>query len=152
MKRILLLIVAIAFLGACSSVPLVENEKYHDLVGEWEVIDNTFPNGDEWGDSHYEFSPDGLLTIHHWLNPIVKMGNRNEGTWKLTRISSTAYSTESVDQGENNDPNWEMGKAMKMTYRLKDDRTLYLSWGDNMSKKQYLVLKPCDQTCRRENP
>lgn len=140
------------FLSSCSSVPVNENEHFLELVGNWEVIDNTFPNGDKWGDSHYEFSPEGSLTIHHWLNPMLKMGNKNVGTWQITRVGSRSYYGKVIDKGESDDPNWTIGKGMGMSYRMKDNGHLFLSWNDSMAKGNYLVLKKCDQTCRRENP
>lgn len=83
---------------------------------------------------------------------MLKMGNRNIGTCEITGISRGSYYTKAVNQGESEDPNWKVGKVMIMRYKIKDDVMLYLCRDDGFSKGHYIVLKPCDETCRRENP
>lgn len=147
------LILMAVLLAGCSSIPVRENENFHQLVGVWEVTGNTYPDGASWKDSHYEFTDDGNLSIHHWQVNSTRTGDRNVGKWKITRISSASYTGLLYDPAEGGMNADDIGKKMTMQYRFDKDGNLNLGWknadSSSFSKGTYLILEKCDESCKR---
>lgn len=85
--RIILIISLIAsVVSGCDNIPLYETDSYGNLIGTWNINDNTHDDA-PWPDSKFVFTTDGYLKVYHLHDSTEYLA----GTFMMDSISETQF-------------------------------------------------------------